>query len=102
MTPSAAFAAYWYLHVPSLLLVALIYLLGLRALIAVVAGWQPAGVPARVLQRATDPVLAIVAAITPRAVPRMGVLVFAVVWLFALLFAIVFALAVLGVRPLWT
>lgn len=93
---------YWYLHGPSLLLVAMIYLLLARALLAAAAGWSAQGMAARLLQGLTDPILSAVRTITPGAVPRGGVLVLALVWLFAILCAFVYGLAIAGTRPLWT
>ena len=91
----------WYFHVPSLLLVALIYLLGVRALAALAFGWESQAFALRLLQAVTNPLLAIVGAFTPRSVPRFGVLLFTVVWLFFLLFMLVYSLTFMRVRPLW-
>lgn len=79
----------------------MIYLLLARGILAAVRGWEAPGLAASLLQRLTNPVLAAVGSVTPRAVPRFAVLVFAVVWLFAALFALVYGLAILGTRPLW-
>lgn len=98
---TSSFAAYWYLHVPSLVLVAMIYLLAARGLVALVLGWDSRNPLAMALGGMTRPVLAVVGALTPRAVPRMGVLLFAIVWLFTVLGFIVYALAILRARPLW-
>ncbi|MDX2202130.1 MAG: hypothetical protein NW223_05230 [Hyphomicrobiaceae bacterium] len=96
-----SFSTYWYLHVPSLVLAALIYLLVLRGLVAAVFGWQPASLPGRILARTTDPMLGFAAALAPRAVPRAGVWVFAVFWMFVLLLISVYALSIPRARPLW-
>ncbi len=98
---TSSFATYWYLHVPSLVLVALIYLLLARGVVALALGWNSSNPLARVLGGITHPVLAVVGALTPRAVPRMGVLIFAIVWLFTVLAFIVYALTILRARPLW-
>lgn len=98
---TSSLATHWYLHIPSLLLVAMIYLLLLRGLVGMVLGWNSLNPLARVLAALSMPVLVIVGAVTPRAVPRFYVLVFAMVWLFALLMFIVNVLAALGRRPLW-
>lgn len=98
---TSSFATYWYLHVPSLMLVAMIYLLLARGLVALALGWESSNPLARTLSGITHPVLAVVAALTPRAVPRIGVLFFAIVWLFTVLGFIVYALTILRVRPLW-
>ena len=100
--PNASFFTYWYLHLPSLLLAVLIYLLlgrlilpsALRAanrvmrLIDLLLGRVPSpfAPPAdnrlmRLLAVVTDPVVRVVGAITPRVVPSALVILFAVMWL---------------------
>lgn len=98
---TSSFATYWYLHIPSLLLVAMIYLLALRGAVAVAFGWNSPNPLARVLSAVTWPAMTLAAGLTPRSVPRAGVWLFAVVWMFAALGAVVYALAALGRRPLW-
>lgn len=98
---ASGFTALWYLHVPSLLLVALIYLLIARGLVAAVFGWDSRNVLARLVSLPTRPVLLIVGALTPRSVPRAGVLLFAIVWLFVALGLVVWVLAISRARPLW-
>lgn len=98
---SSSFAAYWYLHVPSLVVVAMIYLIVMRVLLATAMGWDSRNLVARVFAIITFPVLAVVGAMTPRAVPRTGVAVFAVVWLFVILGVLVSMLAAMGRRPIW-
>ena len=77
--PSASFLSHWYIHGPSLLLAALIYLLTARLVLAPVLG--AANPVMRVLAAATNPVVKAVAAITPRVVPPPLVVVFAIMWL---------------------
>ena len=77
--PSASFLSHWYLHVPSLLLAALIYLLlGRLVLAALLSADNPV---MRVLAAVTNPVVKTVGAITPRVVPSALVVVFAIMWL---------------------
>jgi hypothetical protein len=76
--PSASFLSYWYLHVPSLLLTALIYLLLARLILgALLRADNPA---MRVLAAVTNWVVKPVGAITPRVVPAAVVVVFAIMW----------------------
>jgi ABC-type xylose transport system permease subunit len=98
---TSSLVSHWYLHVPSLVLVALIYLLALRGMVGMLLGWESANPLSRALAVVTHPVLAVVGAVTPRSVPRVYVHVFAIVWLFALLMVLVNGLAALGRRPLW-
>jgi hypothetical protein len=77
--PSASTLSYWYLHLPSLLLAALIYLLLGRLILA---PFLPADNPImRVLAAATNPIVRTVGAITPRVVPSPLVVLFAIMWL---------------------
>ena len=77
--PSASYVSYWYFHVPSLLLAALIYLLlGRIVLTPMLRAENPV---MRVLAAVTNPVAKAVGAITPRVVPSVLVLVFAIMWL---------------------
>jgi hypothetical protein len=93
---SASFVTYWYLHVPSLLLAVFIVLLLVRLILMPVLG---SGNPvARVLAAVTRPVVATVAAITPRIVPPAGVLVLAMAWLAVLRVSVFWVAVVKGVR----
>lgn len=100
MSPSANFLAHWYLHVPDLIVVALIYLMIVRTALAMIVGWESANPVARALAFFTDSVLALVGAITPRAVPKGAVALFALVWLFAVRFVLVYGMSIMRVRPL--
>lgn len=98
MTPRANFLIHWYYHVPDLILAALIFLLLARLLLALIWGAHSDKLILRVLERATDPVLKGVAAITPRAVPHGLVIAFAVVWLVVARLALFIAVTARGVR----
>ena len=93
---SVSFVTYWYLHLPSLLLAALIVLVFGRLLLTPVLGAGNAIV--RLLAVVTKPVVATVGAITPRIVPPAGVLVLAMVWLAALRMAVFWVALATGVR----
>lgn len=77
--PSPSLFAYWYLHLPSLVLALLIYLLIGRLVLSPFLRAENAAM--RVLAVVTDPVVRTVGAITPRVVPSALVIVFAVMWL---------------------
>jgi uncharacterized protein YggT (Ycf19 family) len=93
---SAGFVTHWYLHLPSLLLAALIVLLLVRLVLTPVLGAD--NLVMRLLAAVTKPVVAAVGAITPRIVPPAGVLGFAMVWLAALRMAVFWVASVKGVR----
>lgn len=98
---TSSLASHWYLHIPSLVLVAMIYLLLLRGLVGFALGWNSDHSLARTLAIVTFPSMAWARAVTPRAVPGAGVWFFAIVWTFAALGLLVYILAALGRRPLW-
>ena len=97
MTPSQSFVAHWYFHIPNLIMVALMYTLVGRYILALLLDND--GVIVRVLSSVTNPVLKAVGAITPRIVPAGLLIVFAIVWLFVARVALFFGLALMGVRP---
>jgi YggT family protein len=96
MTSGARFL--WYYHIPDLVLAVSIYLLIARLALALVWRADGGAGPLRALARVTDPVLAGVAAITPRVVPLPLVIVFALVWLVALRLALFIAVTARGIR----
>ena len=97
MTPSQSFVAHWYFHIPNLIMVALMYTLVGRYILALLLDND--SVIVRVLSSVTNPVLKTVGAITPRIVPAGLLIVFAIVWLFVARVALFFGLALMGMRP---
>jgi hypothetical protein len=93
---SASFVTYWYIHLPSMLLAALIVLVLGRLLLTPVLG--PGNAVMWLLAVITKPVVAVVGAITPRIVPLVGVLALAVVWLAALRMGVFWIALAMGVR----
>jgi YggT family protein len=88
----------YYYHIPDLVLAVLIYLLIARLALAPI--WRTHGdsLLLRALGRLTGPVVAGVAAITPRVVPLPLVIVFALVWLVTLRLALFIAVTARGIR----
>jgi hypothetical protein len=93
---SASLVTYWYLHLPSLVLAALILLLLGRLLLTPVLGAGNGLV--WLLAVITKPVVAVVGAITPRIVPPAGVLVLGMMWLAALRMVVFWVALAMGVR----
>jgi hypothetical protein len=96
MPSAASLLAHWYLHLPSLLLAAFIYLLLARLLLSFVLDAGNGVV--RVLAAITHPVVAAVGSITPRIVPPRGVMVAAIVWLVAARVAAFWMALAMGMR----
>jgi len=98
MTAGQSFFAHWYFHVPNFVLAAATYTLIGRYILSLFFRAGSDRVIMRVFTRVTDPILRMIAAITPRIVPNGLVLVFAVVWLLALRMALFLLFALAGFR----
>ena len=94
--PNAGSMTYWYLQVPSIILLGLIALLFIRLLLTPLndAGWTIV----RLIRAITHPVVVAVGAITPRIVPSAGVIVCAMIWLAAARILLVMAGLAVGAR----
>ncbi len=73
---------YWYYHLPNFILAALMYTLLGRALLGLIVGPDSSNYIWRFFCRVTDPVVAAVAVVTPKAAAPVVVWLFGVVWLF--------------------
>lgn len=89
----------WYYHLPNFVLAALMYTLLGRAVLALIVGPDSSNYIWRFFCRITDPVVAIVSVVTPRAAIPVVVWLFAVVWLFWLRVLLLYAFLVLGAVP---
>jgi len=81
VTGSALFS-YWYFHLPNFILAALMYTLLGRVLLGVIVQPHSSNYIWRFFCRITDPVVAAVALVTPKACVPVIVWLFGVVWLF--------------------
>jgi hypothetical protein len=91
---------YWYFHLPNFVLAALMYTLLGRVLLGLIVDPDSQNYIWRFFCRVTDPIAAIVAAVTPRAVAPVVVWLFGVVWLFWLRVALLNIFLILGLFPL--
>jgi hypothetical protein len=87
---------YWYLQVPSMILLALMGLLLVR-LVLLPLGLVDAG-PLRLVRTVTQPFVTAVGAMTPRLVPPAGVIVCAIIWLAAARVLLLMAALAMGAR----
>jgi uncharacterized protein YggT (Ycf19 family) len=76
------FWTYWYFHLPNFALAALMYTLLGRALMLLIVDPDSSNYIWRFFCRLTDPVVAVVEAVTPKAAPPVVVWLFGFVWLF--------------------
>lgn len=80
----------WLLFVPNFILAALMYTLLGRAVLGLVVGTDSTNYIWRFFCRITDPVVAAVALVTPKAAAPVVVWLFGVVWLFWLRVALLY------------
>ena len=74
--------SYWYFHLPNFILAALMYTLLGRALLGLIVGPDSSNYIWRFFCRITNPVVALIAPVTPKAAAPVVIWLFGVVWLF--------------------
>lgn len=99
MSIAASLASYWYFHLPNFILAALMYTLLGRALLGVIVGPDSTNYIWRFFCRITDPVVAAVTVVTPKAAAPVVVWLFGVVWLFWLRVGLLYVFLLLGAVP---
>jgi hypothetical protein len=90
---------YWYFHLPNFVLAALMYTLLGRVILGLVVQPEASNYIWRFFCRVTDPVVAAVALVTPKAAAPVIVWLFGVVWLFWLRVLLLNVFLILGVVP---
>ncbi len=98
ITPTSLFT-HWYFHLPNFVLAALMYTLLGRALLGLIVGPDSSNYIWRFFCRVTDPVVAVVAVATPKAVAPVVLWLFGVVWLFWLRVLLLHGFLLLGAIP---
>ena len=91
--------SYWYFHIPNFLLAALMYTLLGRVLLSLFVDPDSPNYIWRFFCRLTDPFVALVAAVTPKAAAEVVVWLFGFVWLFWLRVGMLYAFIVTGAGP---
>lgn len=99
MSASENFVAFWYFHMPNLILAALMYTLLGRFLLSIFFPPDSDKVIWRVFVRVTDPVIRPIRYITPAIVPDRLVVLLAFVWLLLVRIALFVVIAAFGTRP---
>lgn len=95
----ASALSYWYYYVPDYVLAVLMYTLLGRALLGLVVDPASTNYIWRFFCRLTDPVVAAVALVTPKASQPVVVWLFGAVWLFWLRVGFLYAFLVLTAAP---
>jgi hypothetical protein len=105
-TPTESFVAagnpiftQWYFHLPNFVLAALMYTLLGRALLGLIVQPDSSNYIWRAFCRITDPVVALVALVTPKAAPPVVLWLFGFVWLFWLRILLILVFSYLGTLP---
>jgi YggT family protein len=91
--------SFWYYHLPNFALAALMYTLLGRVLLGLIVDPDSSNYIWRFFCRFTDPVVAAVAWITPKAVPPVILWLFGFVWLFWLRVLLLYAFLLAGTVP---
>ena len=97
--PTVDTFAYWYFHLPNFVLAALMYTLLGRVLLSLFVDPDSSNYIWRFFCRLSDPFLAIIAPVTPKAVAPVVLWLFGVVWLFWLRVLFLFVFAWSGLLP---
>jgi hypothetical protein len=93
------FWSYWYFHMPNLVLAALMYTLLGRVLLGLIVAPESSNYIWRFFCRITDPIVAIVAYVTPQATVPVVLWLFGFVWLFWLRVVFDYSLRIMGMAP---
>jgi hypothetical protein len=96
---TASFAGYWYFHLPNFVLAALMYTMLGRFLLSLMVDADSPNYIWRFFCRITDPVVAVIAAVTPKVVPPALLWLFGFVWMFWLRVAFHYTLLLLNLAP---
>jgi len=89
----------WHFHLPNFILAALMYTLLGRALLGLIVGVESTNYIWRFFCRITDPFLALIAPLTPKAAAPVVLWLFGVVWLFWLRVGLLYLFILFGAVP---
>ena len=91
--------SFWYFHLPNFVLAALMYTLLGRAMLGLFVDANSPNYIWRFFCRITDPVVAAVSVVTPKAVAPVVLWLFGFVWLFWLRVALLYLFLLMGAVP---
>ena len=91
--------SFWYFHLPNFALAALMYTLLGRAVLGLFVDADSPNYIWRFFCRLTDPVVAVVAVVTPKVVAPVVLWLFGFVWLFWLRVALLYLFLSMGTVP---
>ncbi len=96
---STSLTTYWYFHLPNFVLAALMYTMLGRVLLGLMVDADSPNYIWRFFCRVTDPVVAVVALVTPKIAAPVLLWLFAFVWLFWLRVAFHYMLLLFDLAP---
>lgn len=99
MTSNSSLLSSWIYFAPNFILAALMYTLLGRVLLGIFVPPESPNYIWRFFCRVTDPVVAIIALMTPKAVAPVVIWLFGVVWLFWLRVGLLYVFLLLGAAP---
>ena len=94
-----SFLSFWYFHIPNYVLATLMYTLLGRALLSLFIEPDSSNYIWRFFCWLTDPVIRLIALVTPKAAPPIILWLFGVVWLFWLRVGLLQVFLLLGAVP---
>ena len=99
MNIGGSILTHWYFHLPNFILAALMYTLLGRAILALIVGPDSSNYIWRFFCRITDPVVALIAPLTPKAAAPVVIWMFGFVWLFWLRVGFLILFTMYGLVP---
>ncbi len=99
MDTATSIATYWYYHVPNFVLAALMYTMLGRFLLGLMVDPDSPNYIWRFFCRFTDPVIGVIAMVTPKVTVPAVLWLFGFVWMFWLRVVLHYALLVLNLAP---
>ena len=99
MDTATSIATYWYYHLPNFVLAALMYTMLGRFLLGLMVDPDSPNYIWRFFCRFTDPVIGVIAMVTPRATVPAVLWLFGFVWMFWLRVALHYILLLLNLAP---
>lgn len=95
----ASLLSHWYFHLPNFILAALMYTMFGRVLLGLFMEHDSPNYIWRFFCRVTDPFVAVVALVTPKAAVPVILWLFGLVWLFWLRVGLLYVFLLLGLVP---
>ena len=99
MDTATSITTYWYFHLPNFILAALMYTMLGRVLLGLMVDADSPNYIWRFFCRITDPIVAVISIVTPKAAPPVVIWLFGFVWLFWLRVALLYLFLMMGAVP---